>query len=260
MANHREEPPEMEVRWLRRVEGGRHRQHQDLQRQQRTQHRLFGRCGLGSVTPRCRGTSGRPPGPSFTASSGSMRSYTTPNSSQVDLLRIQRHDFAATLPVSVRECMRTSHTPFFSARRQPRRSTGFFKSGNVSPTLRLHHLGQRRSSSRMTSMLGHQTSVLKGAPSPSGRAFESVSSELFGRFAAFAVRSLCAMSLWLTVLSPLLWMLLRKPSREIGLALKATYANWTRATSARRGGAGAILSSRWLSSTRHGRGQPSSAT
>ena len=78
----------------------------------------------------------------------------------------------------------------------------------------------------MTSMLGHQTSVLKGAPSPSGPVFESVSSELFGRFAAFAVKSLFATSLWLTVLSPLLWMLLRKPSRGIGLALKVTYAWW----------------------------------
>ena len=77
-------------------------------------------------------------------------------------------------------------------------------------------------------MLGHQTSVLKGAPSPSGPVFESVSSELFGRFAAFAVKSLFATSLWLTVLSPLLWMLLRKPSRGIGLAHEVTYANWTR--------------------------------
>jgi hypothetical protein len=61
------------------------------------------------------------------------------------------------------------------------------------------------------------------------------------------------------VLSPLLWMLLRKPSRGIGLALKVTYANWIRATSARHGGVDVILSSRWPSSTRLGRGQPSSA-
>ena len=108
-------------------------------------------------------------------------------------------------------------------------------------------------------MLGHQTSVLKGAPSPSGPVFESVSSELFGRFAACAVKSLFATSLWLTVLSPLLWMLLRKPSRGIGLALKVTYANWIRETSARHGGVDVILSSRWPSSTRLGRGQPSSA-
>ena len=43
-------------------------------------------------------------------------------------------------------------------------------------------------------------------------------------------------------------------------AIKVTYANWIRETSARHGGVDVILSSRWPSSTRLGRGQPSSAT